>query len=156
MIGFVIATITLCYALILPVHGVTEQVLDVNNLGVPPYDPAAGEMQDMELRVLVEPGKMECFYQDAKQDHNLEIGYQVVETTSKFNIAPASKEDLVIDFILRSPAGQELKELRQNEGNHLEYVKQAGVSGCFFNFISSRIKSLMHLILLCVGVFDLF
>src|SRR5882672_7717945 len=75
--------------------------------GLPAYNNDYGEMEDMELRVAVEPGKVECFYQDAKANHNLEVSYQVVEISSRFEFlyAPSGIKDLTIDFQLRDPKG---------------------------------------------------
>lgn len=86
-------------------------LITVDCVTPPPYLPATfrgadGELEDMEFRVAVDPGKVECFFQEAKKDHQLEVSYQVIEISSRFGwLAPAGRDDLRIDFTLSGPDG---------------------------------------------------
>src|SRR5438067_644423 len=72
---------------------------------------AAGEMEDMEFRIVIDPGRIECFFQEAKRDHTLEVSYQVIELNSRFSwLHAVSKYDLKISFSLRGPTGNVIVE----------------------------------------------
>lgn len=84
------------------------------------YNDRSGDSQDLELRVAVEPGRHDCFYQSVKRDHNLDLSYQVIEITSRFNWMYSGSNDLTIDFIVKAPNGLEIfREMRKREGQHV-------------------------------------
>ena len=110
-----------------------------------PVGPASpsGEMEDMELRVAIPPGKIDCFYQEAKKDHTLEIGYQVIEITSRFSwLSAGGSSDLKIDFSLMGPKGEILvREFGRSEGSHVFPVSQDGTFTLCFDNTMSRMSS---------------
>ncbi len=84
------------------------------------YNDISGDSQDIELRIAVEPGRHECFYQDVKRDHNLDLSYQVIEISSRFNWLYSGSSDLTIDFIVKAPNGFEIfRESRKRDGQHV-------------------------------------
>ena len=84
------------------------------------YNDISGDSQDIELRVAVEAGRLECFYQDVKLNHNLDLSYQVIEISSRFNWLYSGSNDLTIDFIVKAPNGLEIfRESRRKEGQHV-------------------------------------
>lgn len=113
-----------------------DSLVPMNPLG-------SGEMEDMEFRVAIDAGKIDCFYQEAKKDHSLEISYQVIEISSRFSwLSPSGKGDLTIDFILSSPQNEILvTERRRNEGSHVHPVQDTGTFKiCFDNSYSYSSK----------------
>lgn len=123
------------------VNGVTPPGDMLGNL--PNFDPIHGEMEDLEFRVAIEGYKQDCFYQEAKKDHNLEINYQVIETSSRFGwmFSPTNNAaDLVIDFFVKEPQGAiHIHEYGKQEGSHVITVKEDGVyTLCFENKVSSN------------------
>ena len=105
---------------------------------------SSGEMEDMELRVAIPPGKIDCFYQEAKKDHTLEIAYQVIEIASRFSwlSAGGASSDLKIDFTLMNPKGEVLvREEGRNEGNHVYPVHEDGTFTLCFDNTMSRMSS---------------
>ncbi|XP_053211575.1 transmembrane emp24 domain-containing protein 1-like [Panonychus citri] len=111
---------------------------------LPNYNPVTGEMEDLDFRVAIEPGKVECFYQDAAKDHNLDISYQVIELSPRFQwmYSLNTVADLVIDFFMKDPQGRLVFEERdKQEGNHIELVHNQGVyTLCFDNRRSGSTK----------------
>lgn len=109
--------------------------------GMANINPITGEMEDMEFRVAIPPKKQDCFYQEAKKDHTLEVNYQVIETSSQFQwmFSPNSASDLMIDFFIKDPQGSvPIHEYGKQEGSHMIQVIQDGVySFCFDNTFSS-------------------
>lgn len=117
------------------------------NVLPPPYKRDSGELEDMEFRVAVDPGKTECFFQDAKKDHQLEVTYTVIDISSRFGwAAPHSRGDLIIDFTLKNPAGQIIETDRQKmEGSHVHTVTQEGTFEiCLDNSFSSVSTKLVN------------
>lgn len=115
--------------------------------GLPVYDPNNGDSQDMEFRVAIESGRVECFYQDVKRDHNLEVSYQVTETSSRFEwMQPGGYRDLSIDFFIRGPNGAEmLRDVRKSDGTTTHLIKEQGVYAiCFDNSYSSSGTKLVN------------
>lgn len=108
-----------------------------------PASTSSGEMEDMELRVAIPPGKIDCYYQEAKKDHTLEISYQVIEITSRFAwLAAGASSDLKIDFTLMNPKGEILvKEEGRDEGNHVYPVHEDGTFTLCFDNTMSRVSS---------------
>lgn len=92
-------------------------------------------MEDLEIRTTVDAGKVDCFYQEARKGHILEIAYQVIEMSSRFAWLTGAAADLKIDFALMNPKGQVLvREVAQSEGNHMQNVEEDGpFSLCFDN-----------------------
>lgn len=110
---------------------------------LPNYNPVTGEMEDLDFRVAIEPGKVDCFYQDAAKDHNLDVSYQVVEISRRFlwMYSPNAASDLVIDFFMKDPQGRTIAEERdRQEGNHVVTVQQGVYTICFDNRRSSATK----------------
>jgi len=109
--------------------------------GLANFNPITGEMEDMEFRVAIPPKKQECFFQETKKDHTLEINYQVIETSSQFQwmFSPNSASDLLIDFLVKDPQGAiPIHEFGRQEGSHMIQVANDGVySLCFDNKFSS-------------------
>ncbi|KAI1290397.1 Transmembrane emp24 domain-containing protein 5 [Halotydeus destructor] len=106
------------------------------NLSPSSYKGADGEMEDMEFRVAVEQGKMECFFQDAKKDHQLEVTYQVIELSSRFNwMKPSAKEELQIDFLFYDSRGNIMyNDYQKQEANHVHTIREEGTYKiCFDN-----------------------
>ena len=143
--AFLTTLVTLSCSVLLGVHCVTP----------PPYgrdplvalNPMSGEMEDMEFRVTVDPGKVDCFFQEAKKDHSLEISYQVIEISSRFSwLSPSGKSDLTIDFTLYSPRNAILvSDRRRNEGSHVKEVEEDGTFKlCFDNSFSTVSTKLVN------------
>jgi protein ERP2 len=114
------------------------------NSVVPPPAPfrgADGELEDMEFRVAVPPGKMECFHQEAKEKHQLEVSYTVIEISSRFGgwLAPTGRAELNLDFTLTAPNGEVVvKDIYRTEGSHVHTVVTGGTyTLCFDNSMSS-------------------
>lgn len=92
-------------------------------------------MQDLELRLLLEPNKIECFYQDAKDRHFLEISFQVIASSGAWIGAATSLEELKVDFSLNDPEGKLVaSDIQAREGSHIHPVSLSGVYKiCFAN-----------------------
>jgi hypothetical protein len=113
------------------------------------YNEVYGDSQDIELRVAVEPGRHECFYQDVKLNHNLDLSFQVTEISSRFNwiYNPGLSSDLTIDFIVKSPNGLEiLREIRKKEGQHVYKAIEEGIYAiCLDNSFSTVSTKVVNL-----------
>lgn len=107
----------------------------INNIGVPSSRIDSGEMQDLELRVLIEPGRIECFYQEAKKDHNFDVSFQVISSSGSYLGASTSLEELKVDFSLTDPLGTLVaSDIQSREGSHSHSTTVAGVYKlCFAN-----------------------
>lgn len=114
--------------------------------GLPIYNDNLGDSQDMEFRIAVEPGREECFYQDVKLNHNIEVNYQVIEMTSRFNYLTRGSGDLTINFVFRDPRGQELiRDYGKSDSNHVHQAKEQGVyTLCFDNTESTFSTKLVN------------
>lgn len=108
----------------------------MRNPGVMPVPPnREGEMQDLELRTTVAAGKEECFFQESRPGHTLELSYQVLESKSRFSWLTGAQSDMVIDFRLMDSRGRLLaQDTGQREGSHVHYVTESDtLSICFDN-----------------------
>ena len=107
-----------------------------------------GEMEDMDFRIAVGAGKIECFYQDAKHDHTLEVSFTVIEISSRFQwLSPSGKSDLTIDFTITSPENSIVAaERRRSEGTHAVPVTRDGTyTICLDNSYSTVSTKLVNL-----------
>ncbi|CAG2162828.1 unnamed protein product [Oppiella nova] len=114
-----------------------------------PFGTDSGDSQDIEVRIAVEPGNHDCYYQDVKRDHNLDLSYQVVEISSRFNwiYTPSHSSDLTIDFIVKDPNGVEIfREMRRKEGQHVYKAPEQGVYAiCLDNSFSTVSAKIVNL-----------
>lgn len=109
---------------------------------------AVGEFEDMDFRIPIVAGKVECFFQDAKSDHTLEVAFTVIEISSRFQwLSPSGKSDLTIDFTVTSPENVILvSERRRTEGTHSIHVSRDGTYKiCLDNSYSSVSTKLVNL-----------
>lgn len=113
------------------------------------YNDVSGDSQDIEVRVAVEPGNQDCFYQDVKLNHNLDLSYQVIEISSRFNwiYTPSLSSDLTIDFIVKAPNGAEIfREFRKKEGQHVYRATEQGIYAiCLDNTFSTVSTKIVNL-----------
>jgi len=125
------------------------KVESVTSLPMGVYNDIYGDSQDIELRVAVEPGRQECFYQDVKLNHNLDLSFQVTEISSRFNwvYTPGFSSDLTIDFIVKSPNGLEiLREMRKKDGQHVYKAIEQGIyTICLDNTFSTVSTKVVNL-----------
>lgn len=93
------------------------------------------EMQDLELRVLIEPNRVECFYQEAKANHMLHISFQVISSSGAWIGAATSLEELKVDFSLTDSEGKLVaSNIQSREGEHTHPIDVPGVYKlCFAN-----------------------
>lgn len=107
-----------------------------------------GEFEDMDFRVPIPAGKVECFFQDAKRDHTLEVAFTVIEISSRFQwLSPSGKSDLTIDFTVTSPENMIVAaEKRRTEGTHAIPVTRDGTYKiCLDNSFSTVSTKLVNL-----------
>lgn len=108
----------------------TEVSLDVHNLNIPnPYvgEGYGADAEDILLRVSVDSGRLECFYQDVKPNHNLELRIDVIESESRVIPVVQDPSDLWIGFQFYSPTGALLIErARDREIEHSEFSQDGG------------------------------
>ncbi|XP_054162748.1 transmembrane emp24 domain-containing protein 1-like [Oppia nitens] len=111
------------------------------------YNEVLGDSADIELRVAVEPGRHDCFYQDVKHNHNLDISYQVIEISSRFNWLYTHSSDLTIDFVIKAPNGVEIfREMRRKDGQFVYRASEAGIYAiCLDNSFSTMSTKLVNL-----------
>jgi hypothetical protein len=109
---------------------------------VPPPSGSFGEMEDLELRTMVDAGKVDCFHQEARKSHVLEISYQVIEMSSRLSWLTGGSGDMTIDFVLTNPRGQVLvNDFSKSEGSHLHQVEEDGTFTLCFDNRRSRMGS---------------
>ena len=97
-------------------------------------------MEDLEIRTMVDAGKVDCFYQEARKSHVLELSYRVLEMSSRFSWLTGGAGDLTIDFALMNANGQVVvREEGKSEGSHLHNVEADGVFTICFDNRRSRI-----------------
>lgn len=93
-------------------------------------------------------GKNECFYQEAKKNHQLEVSYQVIEmAASPFQwLSPGGKGDMLIDFSLVAPNGVPIKgDSQQREGSVVHTVVEDGTfTLCFDNSFGTYSTKLVN------------
>ena len=120
-INFIEFVIKKTFVLIVILIIMTSKLVEsMTEMPLSAYNDIYGDSQDIELRVAVEPGRHECFFQDVKRDHNLDLSYQVIEISSRFNWLYSGSSDLTIDFIVRAPNGAEIfREFRKRDGQHV-------------------------------------
>lgn len=99
-----------------------------------------GEMEDLEIRTMVDAGKVDCFYQEARKSHVLEVSYQVIEMSSRFSWLTGGAGDLTIDFAFFTPKGQVVvRDEGKSEGSHVHSVEEDGAFTLCFDNRRSRV-----------------
>lgn len=112
----------------------------------PPYSRDA--FQDIDFRIAIAPGRVDCFYEEAKRDHTLEVSFTVIEINSRFQwLSPSGKSDLTIDFSVTSPENAIVAvERRRTEGTHAIPVPRDGTYKiCLDNSFSTVSTKLVNL-----------
>ncbi|XP_037939763.1 transmembrane emp24 domain-containing protein 5-like [Teleopsis dalmanni] len=84
---------------------------------------------EQEMTVHIDAGKIECFFQHAKQGHTIDIEYQVID---------GGHGDLDINFALADPIGMILvNDFKKPENIHrLDVAKEGPYRFCFDNSFS--------------------
>ena len=95
-----------------------------------------GEQEDLQFRFTIEPGILDCFYQNVKKDHNLEVSYQVIEMSRRFQwLVGNSPNEMRVSFYAKDPQGKIVySNNMKSDGDFVTKVETPGVySLCFDN-----------------------
>lgn len=132
-------TLPLLLSVTSPVWSVTPPAYLREPLLPAPPGPG-GEMEDLEIRTMVDAGKVDCFYQEARKSHVLEVAYQVIEMSSRMSWLTGGAGDLTIDFAFLTPRGEVVvREEGKSEGSHVHNVEEDGAFTLCFDNRRSRI-----------------
>jgi hypothetical protein len=87
------------------------------------------EYLQYEFTVTVNGGQLECFHQHVKSKHELEVGYNVIESSTKYGwlFPPSGSADFKIGFEMRTEKSEIVyQDEPTTENQHVHSVEQEG------------------------------